>query len=91
VQPVSAMREVGTLLVRVMVEADEGPSDGRAVGIEFRTIRLHFTSKTLGLGTVRLVMLGSPRPQVEMGGVGSMGAGGPLGATTAAAARPLGL
>ena len=90
VQPVSAMSEVGMFLVRVMVEA-EGPSEGRAVGIELSTIGLHFTSETLGLGTGCLVMLGSPRLQVEMGGVVSTCAGRSLGVTTAAAARPRGL
>ena len=52
---------------------------------------LHFNGETLGLETCCLVMLGSPLSQVEMGGVGSIGAGGLLDATTAAEARPRGL
>ena len=89
-QPVSAMSDVGMFLERVMVEA-EGPSDGKVVGIELRSIGLHLTSETLGLGTGCLVMLGSPRPQLERGGVVSTGAGGSLGVATAAAAYPRGL
>ena len=90
-QPVSAMSDVGTkVLGRVMVEA-EGPSGGKVVGIEVRTIGLHLTSETLGLGTGCLMMLGSPRPQLAPGGVVSTGAGGSLGVATAAAAKTRGL
>ena len=64
VHPLLATSVVGTMLV--LVEA-ERPSDGRAVGIELKTIG-HFTSETLSLETdCSVMLLGSPRLQVEIG------------------------
>ena len=74
VQPVSAMREVGTmLLLSVMVEA-EGPSGGDAVVEILFAIEILVSKTVVGVVTGCLpVWLGSPRPQAARG-VASTGA-----------------